>query len=572
MFFAEEDVLEYEGGMRLESILVHEFGHVVHGVGFDEALKKRWTETYEAAKAAGLWNDGRAAQRFRRVKGEVPASLFGALTKSFPKESPDLIARCLDAGDILVNGKPTTRNAEITGRDKVLIVFGGPKPCYASKNRAEYFAEGFQTWFDTNRTLDHDHNHIHTREQLKAYDKPLAALCHDIMGEPDWRFTSPRQRAGHGHLHDFNPARSPKTRLLPHIETAMYGLLRQVLERVLGSAVSQAPHGAPGRSATVEVRRGSAVGGVSIGPGRRSVDHHQNIHGRVEIRQALLACRHGIAFGLQGFPRRAVGIVRPQGAGLKLHQQAVAAKRVVVNHGTCVMTVRRAAIVLVSRKHLFPCVGLRVKMVRGVMPVDDQELSGCVVIADLLRLRRLGFERFGIRVGFEIAPSVALGIMKPRRSHLPIVGMPDAAAQFRNVFQKTAENGLGVRLRRPEGFPLFFLREKSPQRRAGVKPGGIAADPGHRVFLLGHPSVHEQQCFVRGVVRQPPPRMGDDGRPAALRDQDAVFEFDVGQVLAEIRVAARQVGCVQHHPGERGQVEFPNVVESVRHRMVGAAE
>ena len=37
--FAEEDVLEYEGGMQLESILVHEFGHVVHGAGFDEALQ-----------------------------------------------------------------------------------------------------------------------------------------------------------------------------------------------------------------------------------------------------------------------------------------------------------------------------------------------------------------------------------------------------------------------------------------------------------------------------------------------------------------------------------------------------
>ena len=31
VLFAEEDVLEYEGGMQLESILVHEFGHVIHG-------------------------------------------------------------------------------------------------------------------------------------------------------------------------------------------------------------------------------------------------------------------------------------------------------------------------------------------------------------------------------------------------------------------------------------------------------------------------------------------------------------------------------------------------------------
>ena len=37
--FAEEDVLEYEGGMQLESILIHEFGHVIHGAGFDEGCK-----------------------------------------------------------------------------------------------------------------------------------------------------------------------------------------------------------------------------------------------------------------------------------------------------------------------------------------------------------------------------------------------------------------------------------------------------------------------------------------------------------------------------------------------------
>ena len=48
--FAEEDVMEYEGGMQLESILVHEFGHVVHGAGFDEVLQKRLTATFENVK------------------------------------------------------------------------------------------------------------------------------------------------------------------------------------------------------------------------------------------------------------------------------------------------------------------------------------------------------------------------------------------------------------------------------------------------------------------------------------------------------------------------------------------
>ena len=77
--FAEEDVLEFEGGMQLESILIHEFGHVVHGVGFDKSLQERLTECFERAKKNGIWNDGRAAQRFRRVKGNTPVSLFDAL-------------------------------------------------------------------------------------------------------------------------------------------------------------------------------------------------------------------------------------------------------------------------------------------------------------------------------------------------------------------------------------------------------------------------------------------------------------------------------------------------------------
>ena len=63
--------MEYEGGMRLESILVHEFGHVVHGVGFDEVLQKRLTATFENVAKTGIWNDGRAAQRFRRVQRRI---------------------------------------------------------------------------------------------------------------------------------------------------------------------------------------------------------------------------------------------------------------------------------------------------------------------------------------------------------------------------------------------------------------------------------------------------------------------------------------------------------------------
>jgi len=218
--FAEEDVMEYEGGMGLESILIHEFGHVVAGAGFDDELRQRLNDAYANAKKTGLWNDGYAAQRFRRVKSETPVLLLDALAESFPDQRRDFLAACLDGGDIIVNGKPASAKVRVTKDDKVRIVFGGPKDCYASKNKSEYWAEGFQIWYDTNRTMDHDHNHVHTRAQLKTYDPMLANLCMDVMGDSAWRFVSPRRRAGRGHLSGYDPANAPKVTKLPHIDEA----------------------------------------------------------------------------------------------------------------------------------------------------------------------------------------------------------------------------------------------------------------------------------------------------------------------------------------------------------------
>ena len=222
VLFAEEDVMEYEGGMRLESILIHEFGHVVQFAGMSEAQVQKLTDAHARAKAVGIWNDGRAAQRYRRVKSVTPVSLLEALVKSFPDQSPELIKECLNGGDILVNGKPTDSKAQVTVEDKVLIVFGGPKICYAQRNKAEYWAEVLQCWYNTNRTMDHDHNHIHTREQLRAYDPAAAALCEEVLGNGKWRFVSPRDRAGKKHLKGYDPSAAPKVSLLPHIETAAY--------------------------------------------------------------------------------------------------------------------------------------------------------------------------------------------------------------------------------------------------------------------------------------------------------------------------------------------------------------
>ncbi len=220
VLFAEEDVMEYEGGMQLESILIHEFGHVIDGAGFDDELHNRLTAIYNHAKEAGLYQDGYAAQKFRRVKSATPVSLLDALAKSFPKQKPKFLRACLDGGDILVNDKPTNSDVKVTKDDKVMIVFGGPKNTYGLTNRAEYWAEGVQDWFDTNRTMDHDHNHIHTRDQLKTYDPELAKLCNDVFGDTEWRYLSPRLRAGTDHLKGYDPATAPTVKKLDHIDLA----------------------------------------------------------------------------------------------------------------------------------------------------------------------------------------------------------------------------------------------------------------------------------------------------------------------------------------------------------------
>lgn len=70
------------------------------------------------------------------------------------------------------------------------------KSKYAGTNPAEYWAEGVQSWFDTNRENDHDHNHVNTREELIAHDPGLAKLVEEVFGKPDWRYSRPTQRDG----------------------------------------------------------------------------------------------------------------------------------------------------------------------------------------------------------------------------------------------------------------------------------------------------------------------------------------------------------------------------------------
>lgn len=80
---------------------------------------------------------------------------------------------------------------------------------YASTNHHEYFAEGVQSWFDDNRENDHDHNHVNTREELREYDPQLAALCEEVFGDTELKYTKPTTRL-HDHLEGYDPSLSPK--------------------------------------------------------------------------------------------------------------------------------------------------------------------------------------------------------------------------------------------------------------------------------------------------------------------------------------------------------------------------
>lgn len=80
---------------------------------------------------------------------------------------------------------------------------------YASVNHAEYFAEGVQSWFDNNRPPDHDHNHVDTRAELRAYDPGLAAICEEVFGETDLVYTKPTTRLNN-HLAGYQPQAAPR--------------------------------------------------------------------------------------------------------------------------------------------------------------------------------------------------------------------------------------------------------------------------------------------------------------------------------------------------------------------------
>jgi hypothetical protein len=95
------------------------------------------------------------------------------------------------------------RRLEPTWRDRVRETYrkaidkGLWKYAYAATNAGEYWAEIGQCYFDCNRVNNWNHNHIGTREQLKAYDPDAYELVHatfKLTPETDWRYKPMRQQ------------------------------------------------------------------------------------------------------------------------------------------------------------------------------------------------------------------------------------------------------------------------------------------------------------------------------------------------------------------------------------------
>ena len=80
---------------------------------------------------------------------------------------------------------------------------------YAANNHHEYWAEGVQSYFGTNRQPDHDHNHVDTRDELAEYDPRLFALIDETFRSNPWQYARPEHRKELPHLRDWDVAKLP---------------------------------------------------------------------------------------------------------------------------------------------------------------------------------------------------------------------------------------------------------------------------------------------------------------------------------------------------------------------------
>ena len=100
---------------------------------------------------------------------------------------------------------------------------------YAAVNHHEYFAEGVQSWFNTNRQNDHDHNHVDTRE-IKSYDPRLASLIKEVFGDGAFRIHASFDPA-YG-ARRYQPSQSPRFEWLKRLSAAILSIRAQTQIRI----------------------------------------------------------------------------------------------------------------------------------------------------------------------------------------------------------------------------------------------------------------------------------------------------------------------------------------------------
>ncbi len=83
---------------------------------------------------------------------------------------------------------------------------------YAMTNMQEYWAEGVQSYFGTNRENDHDHNHVNTRDELREYDPRLFELIDESFRGNEWQYVWPADRPEEEciHIDGFDRSAAPR--------------------------------------------------------------------------------------------------------------------------------------------------------------------------------------------------------------------------------------------------------------------------------------------------------------------------------------------------------------------------
>ena len=181
-------------------------------------------------------------------------NLIGLETDPYAKESILIheFAHALHR-PALVNLDPTFQDRLDATYEKA-IEKGLWRGAYAATNSHEYWAEGVQSWFGSNRENDREHNHVNTRAELLAYDPDLAKLIEKVFGSRKWTYRKPADRKPpSAHLKDFDLAKEAPFRW-PQELTTWYERFEQGLESL---APTGAPELKPMKSNAKKARRSS---------------------------------------------------------------------------------------------------------------------------------------------------------------------------------------------------------------------------------------------------------------------------------------------------------------------------